>query len=145
MLIELLIAFVLVAITVILHVLGIVLLLSGGFKASVQSITDVKSVIWLLVRASWWMIVLHLLEICVWGFFYLWRDCLPDLNTAFYFSGVTYATIGYGDVVLPKPWQWLGPIEGLTGILMCGLSASVFFAIVTRIYAARAKAIQETE
>ena len=28
----------------------------------------------------------------------------------------------------------LGPVEGLTGILMCGLSAGIFFAVVAKIY-----------
>jgi hypothetical protein len=27
----------------------------------------------------------------------------------------------------------LGPIEGLTGILMCGLSTGFFFAVVTKL------------
>jgi hypothetical protein len=27
----------------------------------------------------------------------------------------------------------MGPLEGLTGVLMCGLSASLLFAIVTRL------------
>ena len=72
-------------------------------------------------------------EISIWAFFYLWQECLPDAETAFYFSGVTYTTIGYGDLVLAKPWRMLAPVEGLTGILMCGLSASVFFAVVLRI------------
>jgi hypothetical protein len=34
----------------------------------------------------------------------------------------------------------LGAVEGLTGILMCGLSTGFFFAVVNRIYAARANA-----
>jgi len=68
---------------------------------------------------------------------YLWGGCLPDLESAFCFSGATYTTIGYGDLVLAKPWRILGPVEGLTGILMCGLSAGLFFAIVSRIYQAR--------
>ena len=29
------------------------------------------------------------------------EECLPDAESAFYFSGVTYATIGYGDLVWP--------------------------------------------
>ena len=49
-------------------------------------------------------------------------------------AGVTYTTLGYGDLVLPKPWRMLGPIEGLVGILMCGLSAGLFFATVAAIY-----------
>jgi integrase len=31
-------------------------------------------------------------------------------------------TMGYGDLVLAKPWRVLAAIEGLTGVLMCGLS-----------------------
>jgi hypothetical protein len=35
-------------------------------------------------------------------------------EVAFYFSGTTYTTVGYGDVALAKPWRLLGPLEGLT-------------------------------
>jgi hypothetical protein len=68
--------------------------------------------------------------------FYLWWGCLPDAEAAVYFSGVTYTTVGYGDLVLAKPWRVLAPIECLTGVLMCGLSTGVFFAGVNRIYQA---------
>jgi hypothetical protein len=64
------------------------------------------------------------------GFF--WQGCLPDAESAFYFSGVTYTTVGYGDLVLPKPWRILAPIEALTGLLMCALSGGLFFAVVSR-------------
>jgi hypothetical protein len=39
--------------------------------------------------------------------------------------------------VLPKPWRILGPVEGLTGIRMCGLSAGLFFALASKIQHAR--------
>jgi len=57
------------------------------------------------------------------------------------FSGVTYTTLGYGDVVLPPESRLLAPIEALSGILMCGLSAGLFFAIVTAVYTPRADTI----
>jgi hypothetical protein len=55
-------------------------------------------------------------------------------RNAFYFSGVTYTTIGYGDVLLAKPWRMLGPIEGLMGIPMRGLSAVDLFAVTSHSY-----------
>jgi hypothetical protein len=76
----------------------------------------------------------HLLEIAVWAIFYWQKECLPDLESAFYFAGVTYSTVGYGDIVLRDNWRLLGPIEGLTGILMCGLSTGLFFATVSKLY-----------
>src|SRR5215510_1754739 len=62
------------------------------------------------------------------------RHARPDAEAAVYGSGVTDTTIGDGDLVLAKPWRVLAPIEGLTGILMCGLSTGVCcFAVVNRI------------
>ena len=91
----------------------------------------------LLLKIVWWLVLLHLAEISIWGLFYLWRGCLPDVETAFYFSGVTYTTMGYGDVVLAKPWRLLAPVEGLMGVLMCGLSTGYFFVVLSRIYQSR--------
>jgi Ion channel len=97
----------------------------------------------LLIRVTWWLILIHLVEISVWGLFYFWKGCLADAKSAFYFSGVTYTTIGYGDLVLSEPWRILGPIEGLTGILMCGLSTAFFFAMISRILLSRSAAKQK--
>ena len=38
---------------------------------------------------------------------------MPDLQSAFYFSGVTYTTTGYGDLVLPREWRLVGAVEAL--------------------------------
>jgi Ion channel len=54
-------------------------------------------------------------------------------ESAFYFSTASYATVGYGDVVLPQMWRTLGPVESIIGVLMCGLSAGFLFAIVSRL------------
>jgi len=131
------IAAVLVAITVAIHAAGLSLVLSYLVKSQAQPPTQPWPITLLLIRLTWLLILIHAAEISVWAFFYLWAGCLPDAESAFYFSGVTYTTIGYGDVVLPKPWRILGPIEGMTGILMGGLSAGLFFATVSRIYAPR--------
>ncbi|MSQ99556.1 MAG: two pore domain potassium channel family protein [Xanthomonadales bacterium] len=80
------------------------------------------------------LILLHLAEIAVWGSFYLWAGAMPDAGSALYFSGVTYTTVGYGDLVLGESWRPLAPIEALTGILMCAMSAGYFFSVIHSIY-----------
>ena len=86
----------------------------------------------LIMRSTAAVIVLHGLQIVLWATGYHWV-CLPSWESAFYFSASSYATVGYGDVVLPSAWRMLGPLEGMIGVLMCGVSASLLFAIVTRL------------
>ena len=137
MLSKILIACVLVAITVAVHAVGLAVLLKALMGSHARPPTRFWPITWLLLRMTWSLILIHLVEIAVWGLFYFWQGCLPDAESAFYFAGVTYTTVGYGDLVLAKPWRMLGPVEGLTGILMCGLSAGFFFAVVSKVIGAR--------
>ena len=126
-----LVACVLVAVTVTIHSAGLVALVRALQRSQGESSMSTGSMTWLLIRTTWMLLLIHLVEIAVWGLFYLGAG-LEDGESAFYFSGVTYATIGYGDVVLQEPWRMLAPIEGLTGILMCGLSTGFFFAVLLK-------------
>ena len=90
----------------------------------------------LFVAIAGWIVLLHLLEISLWAIVYVLDEAMPDLQSALYFSAVTYTTTGYGDLVLSKEWRLVGAIEALTGILMCGWSTGFFFAVVSRLYAA---------
>ena len=136
MLSTLLIAGVLGAVTVAMHAAGIAALLRALRRWHPILPTRFWPITRLLVVTVGWLTLLHLAEILLWGLFYLWWGCLPDAEASVYFSGVTYTTTGYGDVVLAKPWRELAVIEGLTGVLMCGLSTGVLFALVNRIYQA---------
>src|SRR4029453_17320303 len=99
---------------------------------------------WLFIRLAAWMVLLHLIEITVWALFYVWKHAMPELQSALYFSAVTYTTTGYGDLVLPKEWQLVGAVEALTGILMCGWSTGFFFAVVSRMFTAEARSVDST-
>jgi hypothetical protein len=133
----------LVAVTVVVHAAGFSLVLRSLMKSCAGLPTQTWPIAWLLIRVAWLLILIHVAEVTVWALCYLWFGCLSDAESAFYFSGVSYTTIGYGDLVLQKPWRMLGPLEGLTGILMCGLSAGLFFALATRIYVSRLEAKRE--
>ena len=129
-------AVVLSFLTVVVHATGIAVLVRGLTKHHPLT-TNIWLILRMLLRMIWWLVLLHLGEISIWGVFYLWRGCLANVEQAFYFSGVTYTTLGYGDVVLAQPWRLLGPIEGLMGVLMCGLSTGYFFVVVSRIHQTR--------
>jgi hypothetical protein len=132
MLIEILIAGGLVVVTVAVHAGGFSALLRALMWSQVLAKSGFRPATQLLISVACWLILVHLVEISVWALFYFWQGCLPDAEAAFYFSGVTYTTVGYGDLVLPKPWRMLAPLEALTGMLMLGLSTGLFFAVVQR-------------
>jgi len=86
----------------------------------------------LVVRLTAAIIALHGALILFWASCYR-RLCLSSWESALYFSASSYATVGYGDVVLPSNWRMLGPLESIIGVLMCGISVSVLFATVARL------------
>ena len=137
----LLIAWCLLALTVTIHAAGLSALLP--VISSALPARRFLPVTWLLLRVAWRLVLLHLAEIIVWGLFYWWQKCLPDAESSFYFSAVTYTTVGYGDLVLPQEWRLVGAVEGLTGILMCGLSTGLFFAVVSKYLAAASASEQD--
>jgi hypothetical protein len=86
----------------------------------------------LLVEIFAVLLLPHLMQVNLWALLYWWRIGW-DPNTALYFSTVTYATIGYGDVVPPPEWRLVAVTEGLTGVLMLGWSSAMVFAVVVRL------------
>jgi voltage-gated potassium channel len=86
----------------------------------------------LVMQTTVAVIVLHGIVILLWASCYRWL-CLPSWESAFYFSASSYATVGYGDVILPSKWRLLGPLESMVGMLMSGVSIGLLFAAVTHL------------
>lgn len=86
-----------------------------------------------------WCVIAHVIEIVIWAVFYDAASVMPDIETASYFSAVTYATIGYGDITPPQNWRLLASMEGVTGILMCAWSGGLIFTVVSQMVGGRPK------
>jgi len=86
----------------------------------------------LVMRTTLAVIILHGIVILLWASGYRGL-CLPSWESSFYFSASSYATVGYGDVVLPAKWRLLGPLESMVGMLMSGVSIGLLFAAVTHL------------
>jgi len=87
----------------------------------------------LLIGLAAWIILLHLVDIIIWGLCYAWTGAIHGGQTAVYCSAVTDTTTGYGDLTLPAAWRLVGAVEALTGIRMCGLSTGFFCAVLSRL------------
>jgi hypothetical protein len=139
MLRQILVAFILVSINVSIHATGMVELINWVMRkrAKIEKKFGTVENIFLFIEIFAIILSLHLAQICIWaGFYTIWGG-LEDFESALYFSITTYATIGYGDMVLPVGWRLLGTIEGVTGVLTFGWSTGVIFAVASRIFAIR--------
>ncbi len=128
------VAFFLILLTLWLHSVGIAGLIARirrAVKSDVSKLGSLRSAR-LVVRFTSAVVSLHALEILLWASCYR-CFCFPSWESALYFSATSYSTVGYGDVTLPVKWRMLGPVESLVGVLMCGISVSLLFAIALRL------------
>ena len=78
------------------------------------------------------LFVLHGIEIWLYAFFYLIVCAIGDLETAVYYSTISYAGIGYDDRYIVPAWRLVAAIEGINGLLLLGWSTAFFVTMITR-------------
>jgi hypothetical protein len=130
---QLALASMMVLVTVMIHLLGL-----GSLVRLLRS----HRLIWpagrappitLLLAAALGLFAIHTVEIWLYAGLYLVLRAAPDFESALYFSTVTYASIGYGDVLVVKPWRILGAIEGATGVIMLGWSTAFLVSLLAQL------------
>lgn len=81
------------------------------------------------------MLFTHMSEVLVWAMTLFETDAVRDFRDAFYYASVTYTTLGYEDIVLPRPWRLLAPMMAISGLFAFGWSTGVLVNIVGQIAA----------
>jgi voltage-gated potassium channel Kch len=71
------------------------------------------------------MFVATVIEAGIWALTYISVEAITEFEEALYFSMVTYATLGYGDVVLVQQWRLLSSFQAANGAIMFGWTTAV--------------------
>ncbi|HWJ06588.1 MAG TPA: ion channel [Steroidobacteraceae bacterium] len=71
-----------------------------------------------------------LVQISLWATLFLALGEFDEAYEAVYHSAVNLSSLGYGDIVMSKPWKLLGPLEAVCGVLMLGMTAAALMAIL---------------
>jgi hypothetical protein len=79
----------------------------------------------------------NLVQIAIWASLFRLLGEFDDMTTAIYHSGVNFAGLGYGDIVMSESRRLLGPLEAANGVLMFGVSTAVMTAAVFDILKAK--------
>lgn len=87
------------------------------------------------LQFSMLMIILmvgNIVQVVLWAGLYRVFGAVRDFEEALYFSGVTFTSLGYGDVVLKGRIRLLAPLQAANGLMMFGVTTAVFIAAVQR-------------
>lgn len=87
----------------------------------------------LLVLAFLTMVFGHTVQIWLWAVCFLAQGIFAELEVAFYFSLVTYTTLGYGDIVLDDGLRVFGAFASITGLLTFGISTALLLGVIVRV------------
>jgi voltage-gated potassium channel len=133
MLDQLILATMMVVAIVLIHLCGLAILtrLLRSHSRMMRSVRIVPFT--LLSGALIGIVAVHTVEIWLYAAAYLGLGAFRHFEGALYFSTSTYATIGYGDVLLPHEWRIFGAIEGPVGVIMLGLSTAYLVSLLARL------------
>ncbi|HTS80356.1 MAG TPA: hypothetical protein VMH40_07135 [Myxococcaceae bacterium] len=120
----------LVAITMVLHGLGMVWTLRGvhGLKRGLGTDRNLAASLLVLVVAAWLITVTHLIEVFAWAAFLLWKGAMPNASMAYYLALLDYTTLGC-EFDLPSKWRLLEGMIAISGLMTFAWSTGVLFAL----------------
>ena len=77
----------------------------------------------------------HLAESAARGLFLRWTRPSSSILDGLYFAATSPTTLGFGDLLLPKPWRQLGSFIAIHGALMFGCSTAFLYVVLQHIWA----------
>ena len=87
-----------------------------------------------------WLLIGVVVQVLSWATVYLALPgitTLSDLETAFYFSMVTFTTLGYGDMVLDEGWRLLASLQAANGAIIIGWTTALIFYFIQKVYSGK--------
>jgi len=135
MLINMTLASLMMLVTTIFHLAGIslvILLLKAHVKHWHHRHPFVRA--YKIGEVVLFMFFLSVVEVSLWAFLYLSLGAIKKMETALYFSMVTFTTLGYGDVLIEEKWRLIAAFEAACGIIIFGMTTALIVAVVQRVY-----------
>ena len=97
-----------------------------------RAATELRRTFWISLGAVMPLFFGHFAQVGLWAGVLFLLGALQTYDDAFYFSLVTFATLGYGDIVLAPDYRIFGALAATCGSLMLGWSTALIFAAISR-------------
>ena len=89
--------------------------------------------------------MLHGIECGIWAAAYLWLGALDSPTDALLYSVDSMATLGATGLTVQRPWQVLGGLEAVNGMILFGVSTAYVFAVMQLYWALLAKYVTPSD
>ncbi len=124
-----------VALTVLIHFSGLLRLshLMRGAHARLETQTERMRQALVILLAVFGIFALHTVQIWLYATAYFLLDEIATFEKALYFSTVTFASLGYGDVVLSQKWRLFSAIAAANGVILFGWSTAFLLTVTGRL------------
>jgi len=135
---------VLMAISLVIHGLGMVLTLDlvGRVKPRLGPSDSFRAGLGAIIVGSWMIMAVHILEVLMWSGFLQWKNCFPNFSTATYYTGLQYTTVGSA-LNLPKHWRLLEAMIASAGLLGFAWSTGVLMTMAQDFQEQQLRALRE--
>ena len=134
MLFNLVIGSLLVALTVLIHTGGLVLLAQATPRAATRlglhSHDAGRSLVMMVSVLG--IFAIHTVEVWLWAMAYFRIPVTPDFASALDLSTAMFSTVGYGQVAVDPGWRLLTALEGINGFILIGWSTAYLVGVSTR-------------
>lgn len=106
-------------------------------KKWVNQYSNVRILI-LLIISFLFLTLLHMLHSFIWAYsLYLIPVVKADFasfHDIFYYSIVSFTTLGYGDMTISSEWKILSGVEAINGIMLIGWSTALMYSLIQNIF-----------
>ena len=82
---------------------------------------------------TFWLLLGLMLIVSMWTFLFVWQSVFASWEESFYFSLVSFTTLGFGDVILPPEWRILAGFVATDGFLIFGLNTAILLEVMMRL------------
>lgn len=124
-----------VALTVTVHFFGLLALLyflrhrASRFRTHESTLGQGALILFVVFG----IFAIHTIEIWIYAAFYYLIGALHDFESALYFSTVSFASLGYGDIVLNHDWRLVSAIEAANGVILFAWSTAFLLSVMARL------------
>ena len=85
-----------------------------------------------LSAVTLWLLIGLLITVSIWTALFLQVEIFDSVEESFYFSLVSFTTLGFGDIVLTPDWRILAGFVATDGFLLFGLNTAVLLEVIIR-------------